>query len=172
VDASSADAIDLLNRLKSTSQSELIVLTKTDVAPSSLAESADRQLHLPIVATSSVTGRGLDELAAAIAAVLSTTSATSRAACVAATADRCRDSVRLADAAVARAAEIAALSGGDELVAAEIRAALAELGYEAPAPIQARTIPALLAGKDVIGQAQTGVGKTAAFAISSSRRST
>jgi ATP-dependent RNA helicase DeaD len=46
------------------------------------------------------------------------------------------------------------------------------LGYEAPTPIQARTIPALLAGKDVIGQAQTGVGKTAAFAISSSRRST
>ena len=42
---------------------------------------------------------------------------------------------------------------------------LKELGYEAPTPIQARTIPALLAGRDLIGQAQTGTGKTAAFAL-------
>jgi ATP-dependent RNA helicase DeaD len=44
-------------------------------------------------------------------------------------------------------------------------ATLEELGYEAPTTIQARTIPALLAGRDVIGQAQTGTGKTAAFAL-------
>jgi ATP-dependent RNA helicase DeaD len=43
--------------------------------------------------------------------------------------------------------------------------AVADLGYEAPTPIQARVIPLLLAGKDVIGQAQTGTGKTAAFAL-------
>jgi ATP-dependent RNA helicase DeaD len=43
--------------------------------------------------------------------------------------------------------------------------AIESVGYEAPTPIQARTIPALLAGKDVIGQAQTGTGKTAAFAL-------
>jgi ATP-dependent RNA helicase DeaD len=43
--------------------------------------------------------------------------------------------------------------------------AVSELGYEAPTPIQARVIPLLLAGKDVIGQAQTGTGKTAAFAL-------
>ncbi|MDT8439698.1 MAG: DEAD/DEAH box helicase [Wenzhouxiangellaceae bacterium] len=42
---------------------------------------------------------------------------------------------------------------------------LAELGYEAPSPIQAATIPALLRGGDVLGQAQTGTGKTAAFAL-------
>jgi len=42
---------------------------------------------------------------------------------------------------------------------------LAELGYEAPSPIQAATIPALLRGVDVLGQAQTGTGKTAAFAL-------
>src|SRR5918999_2638994 len=44
-------------------------------------------------------------------------------------------------------------------------AAVADVGYEAPTAIQARTIPALLAGRDLIGQAQTGTGKTAAFAI-------
>jgi ATP-dependent RNA helicase DeaD len=43
--------------------------------------------------------------------------------------------------------------------------AVAEVGYEAPTPIQERTIPAMLAGRDLIGQAQTGTGKTAAFAI-------
>jgi ATP-dependent RNA helicase DeaD len=47
----------------------------------------------------------------------------------------------------------------------EILDTLALLGYEAPTPIQARTIPALLAGRDLIGQAQTGTGKTAAFAL-------
>ncbi|MDO5535722.1 MAG: DEAD/DEAH box helicase [Propionibacteriaceae bacterium] len=43
--------------------------------------------------------------------------------------------------------------------------ALRELGYERPSPIQAETIPALLEGRDVVGLAQTGTGKTAAFAL-------
>ena len=43
--------------------------------------------------------------------------------------------------------------------------ALTELGYETPSPIQARCIPLLLDGKDVLGMAQTGTGKTAAFAL-------
>lgn len=42
---------------------------------------------------------------------------------------------------------------------------LDEVGYETPTPIQAQTIPLLLQGKDVLGQAQTGTGKTAAFAL-------
>ena len=50
-------------------------------------------------------------------------------------------------------------------LSAPIIAALVEVGYEAPTPIQLRTIPPLLAGRDVIGQAQTGTGKTAAFAL-------
>src|SRR5690606_24269423 len=43
--------------------------------------------------------------------------------------------------------------------------ALSDVGYESPSPIQAATIPPLMAGRDVLGQAQTGTGKTAAFAL-------
>src|ERR1700759_3545751 len=43
--------------------------------------------------------------------------------------------------------------------------ALADVGYESPSPIQEQAIPSLLAGGDVIGQAQTGTGKTAAFGL-------
>ncbi len=42
---------------------------------------------------------------------------------------------------------------------------LKDVGYEAPTPIQMRTIPPLLKGRDLVGQAQTGTGKTAAFAL-------
>ena len=43
--------------------------------------------------------------------------------------------------------------------------ALRDVGYETPTPIQAATIPVLLRGEDLLGQAQTGTGKTAAFAL-------
>jgi ATP-dependent RNA helicase DeaD len=43
--------------------------------------------------------------------------------------------------------------------------ALAEVGYENPSPIQAACIPLFLAGRDLLGEAQTGTGKTAAFAL-------
>lgn len=43
--------------------------------------------------------------------------------------------------------------------------ALKDVGYESPSPIQAETIPLVMAGKDLVGQAQTGTGKTAAFAL-------
>ena len=50
-------------------------------------------------------------------------------------------------------------------IPAPILKALKEVGYETPSPIQAATIPLLLEGRDVLGQAQTGTGKTAAFAL-------
>ena len=46
-----------------------------------------------------------------------------------------------------------------------VLAAVSDLGYEKPSPIQAATIPLLLQGRDVVGVAQTGTGKTAAFAL-------
>ena len=46
-----------------------------------------------------------------------------------------------------------------------VLAAIKAVGYETPSPIQAATIPALLGGRDIVGQAQTGTGKTAAFAL-------
>ncbi len=48
---------------------------------------------------------------------------------------------------------------------AEIVQAVKDLGYETPTPIQEHAIPALIDGRDVLGQAQTGTGKTAAFAL-------
>jgi superfamily II DNA/RNA helicase len=50
-------------------------------------------------------------------------------------------------------------------VAQPLLRALAAEDYHTPTPIQARAIPALLAGKDMLGIAQTGTGKTAAFAL-------
>jgi len=47
----------------------------------------------------------------------------------------------------------------------ELTAAIAALGYEEPTPVQRETIPLLIAGKDLLGQAATGTGKTAAFAL-------
>jgi superfamily II DNA/RNA helicase len=47
----------------------------------------------------------------------------------------------------------------------ELVQAITELGYSEPTPIQAAIIPIMLKGADVIGQAQTGTGKTAAFAL-------
>ncbi|MGN6274848.1 MAG: DEAD/DEAH box helicase [Solirubrobacterales bacterium] len=47
----------------------------------------------------------------------------------------------------------------------DIQQALDELGFEEPTPIQEQAIPELLGGHDVIGQAQTGTGKTAAFGL-------
>ena len=57
------------------------------------------------------------------------------------------------------------LSFRDLALSEPLQRVLTDVGYESPSPIQAETIPHLLAGKDVLGQAQTGTGKTAAFAL-------
>ena len=50
-------------------------------------------------------------------------------------------------------------------ISPDILAAVTEMGFTTPSPIQAEAIPPIMAGRDVIGQAQTGTGKTAAFGI-------
>ena len=50
-------------------------------------------------------------------------------------------------------------------LAPELLQADEDLGFEEPSPIQALAIPSLLTGRDVVGQAQTGTGKTAAFGL-------
>ena len=54
----------------------------------------------------------------------------------------------------------------DELsLSTEVQQAVTEMGFETASPIQSEAIPFILEGRDVIGQAQTGTGKTAAFGI-------
>ncbi|MBD3610076.1 MAG: DEAD/DEAH box helicase, partial [Gammaproteobacteria bacterium] len=50
----------------------------------------------------------------------------------------------------------------DLALSASVLKAIEEVGYEAPSPIQAASIPPLLEGRDILGMAQTGTGKTAA----------
>jgi ATP-dependent RNA helicase DeaD len=67
--------------------------------------------------------------------------------------------------AKAEEAEEEGVKFADLGIDARVLAALQDVGYEKPSPIQAATIPLLLEGRDVVGLAQTGTGKTAAFAV-------
>ncbi|MGO2056540.1 MAG: DEAD/DEAH box helicase, partial [Halomonadaceae bacterium] len=60
---------------------------------------------------------------------------------------------------------VASPSFGDLALLPAVLSAVESQGYLVPSPIQAQTIPALLEGRDMLGQAQTGTGKTAAFAL-------
>ena len=75
----------------------------------------------------------------------------------------------MTDSPVADRGEPAAFTGESEFLALGIDdalvATLAELGYEEPTPVQRQAIPPLLEGRDVLAEAPTGTGKTAAFAI-------
>jgi tRNA modification GTPase len=106
---------------------DVLVLTKADLAPADAPDSKfPGALGIAHVVTSSRTGKGLDELAAILRAKLLSGDSTGGA--VAATAERCRESVWQAVGSIARARELAAPRSGDELVAAEIRSSLDELG--------------------------------------------
>jgi ATP-dependent RNA helicase DeaD len=61
--------------------------------------------------------------------------------------------------------EVSPPSFDDMNLSVPVMKALKDVGYESPSPIQAKTIPLVMAGKDLVGQAQTGTGKTAAFAL-------
>ena len=52
----------------------------------------------------------------------------------------------------------------------ELLRVIDELGYEEPTPVQAKAIPPILEGRDMVGSAQTGTGKTAAFALPTLQR--
>ncbi|MCV7192132.1 DEAD/DEAH box helicase [Mycolicibacterium brumae] len=69
------------------------------------------------------------------------------------------------DTTASEQADLDAPGFADLGVHPDVLRALAEVGYETPSPIQAATIPALMDGSDVVGLAQTGTGKTAAFAL-------
>lgn len=58
-----------------------------------------------------------------------------------------------------------ALSFSDLGLPQKLSQSLEKLGYKNPTPIQEKTIPLLLEGRDILGQAATGTGKTAAFSL-------
>jgi tRNA modification GTPase len=110
---------------------DLTVLTKADLVPHQLAsptKGAPAPFDRDTVVTSSRTGEGLGELCDMLRTLFLRDAAAGREPIVAATADRCRESVRLAAAALRRSIETVLSGSGEELVAAEIRDALAEIG--------------------------------------------
>jgi tRNA modification GTPase len=110
------------------SDCDVVVLTKADLVRRSRGTSASRPARAPTVVTSSRTGAGLAELCGELRRLLARDSAPQNGPVVAATAERCRESVRLAEVALERAVELVRSGSGEELVAAEVRDALTELG--------------------------------------------
>ena len=113
-------------------KTRLAVATKTDlrrcpIPERGVATPAPRDPRPAPLSTSSLTGHGLRELRTALAdAVLTATHAESSV--VSSTAVRCRESLRLAAEAIDQARQLASARAGDELIASELRLALAELG--------------------------------------------
>ncbi|RIK71946.1 MAG: tRNA uridine-5-carboxymethylaminomethyl(34) synthesis GTPase MnmE [Planctomycetota bacterium] len=110
-------------RLVASRARRLLVVTKADL----LARAAPRTPRPASLLTSSLTGQGLAELRCAIAAA-AREAIHGETAVVASTAARCEESLRLSVAAIEEAGQLAAVRSGDELIAAELRLALAELG--------------------------------------------
>jgi tRNA modification GTPase len=106
---------------------DIVVFTKSDIT-SQLPPYTRIPSSTPAVVTSSITGAGLDDLCTQLSSLLRQSARSARAAVIASTVERCNDSVRLASAAVERAAELVHANAGDELVAAELRIAIGELG--------------------------------------------
>jgi tRNA modification GTPase len=107
---------------------DILVFTKADQVPDASAVQCDSSHGMPTIATSSLTGAGIEQLCIAIYRLLSASAENRYSAVIAATAERCRESIRLAAESIERAGEAAVADAGDELVAAELRVALDELG--------------------------------------------
>jgi tRNA modification GTPase len=110
---------------------DILVLTKADLVAPQVAIAARLQSSkcgFPAIITSSITDGGLEDLGNAIQCALTRDASERRGPAITTTATRCRESVRQAAAAVRLATDAAENSAGDELVAGELRVALAELG--------------------------------------------
>lgn len=105
---------------------DIVAFTKIDATEGEMPPSL-AAVH-SIAYTSSQSGEGIDRLCELIVQHLESTQVSSRGQAIATTADRCRESVRTAQVAIRQASELIRQSAGDELAAAEIRIALAELG--------------------------------------------
>jgi tRNA modification GTPase len=106
---------------------DIIALTKCDLTDGFHRPCTVRE-NIAMVATSSRTGEGLQDLVNRIGTLLKTDTVAQHRSAIASTAERCRESIRLAQAAISRAADIIGQDHGDELAATELRIALAELG--------------------------------------------
>jgi tRNA modification GTPase len=108
--------------------SDVVVVTKCDLAKHPIQLPNKTASAVKTIATSSETGQGLADLCAAFRTMLVHNDAAERGQAIAATADRCRESIRLARTAIENGAELVKVKAGDELVAVELRTAIAELG--------------------------------------------
>jgi tRNA modification GTPase len=130
--AEAADAIDARQLFNVGSElgargADIIVLTKADLLPLGVLN-GEVSANKRIVVTSSRSSLGLDELCVTFRNLLSDNESTQCRQIVAATANRCRESVCSAETSLTRAAELVQASGGNELVAVELRAALEDIG--------------------------------------------
>jgi tRNA modification GTPase len=130
IEASSATDERQLLELKNgfgASCCNVVILTKADATPNCIlpVEALD---GAPVVLTSRRSGQGLAELCAAFGGLLVKDESAQCSRVVASTAGRCRESVRLAETSLSRAADLVRNGGGNELVAVELRAALEEIG--------------------------------------------
>jgi tRNA modification GTPase len=106
---------------------DLVVITKSD--RKSAPTDCVRFPHaLPVVVTSSLTGDGLAEFCDEVRRLLAVHAGLRRETVVAITAERCHESIRLAAIALNMAADLVSSNASDEIVAAELRVAIAELG--------------------------------------------
>jgi tRNA modification GTPase len=115
----------------SSSECDFIALTKADLVNDPdrvLQDFARANSNLEVIATSSRTGAGVLDLCRAIRDRISGETTSEPAGAIAATAERCGESVRLAGESIRTAATLTEIGAGEELVASEIRVALSELG--------------------------------------------